>query len=69
MNDERVTRVMNDLSSLIVSHAGMTATEQYRPRGDADASDEYTKEHKAFVTELRAIRQRFENLITGIIED
>lgn len=67
MSDERVTAVINNLSSLIIQHAHMVAQEQYAPSRTADASDEVIAEHKKWVDELRNIRQRFENLVTGII--
>jgi hypothetical protein len=68
MKDERTQAVIDLLSSLIMSHNGMLASEQYNPRQDADASDDYIAENKKFVTELRDIRQRFENLVTGVVE-
>ena len=68
MLDGRVTLVIDNLSSLILSHSRMTAQEQYAPSGDADLSDETIKEHKEWVKKLRQIRQDFENLVTGIIE-
>jgi hypothetical protein len=67
MSDERITAVIDNLSSLILSHAGMTAREQYSPSRGADSMDDYIKEHKKWVAELRDIRQRFENLVTGIL--
>ena len=66
MADERVQNVIDSLSSLIVSHARMTASEQYNPRAYADTSDELIRENQRWVAELRDIRQRFENLATGI---
>lgn len=66
--DERIIMVIDNLSSLILFHAGLTASEQYMPNQNADASDDTIKQHKEWVTELRAIRERFENLVTGIIE-
>lgn len=68
MRDERIAAVIDNLSSLILQHAGLTAREQYCPGADADGSDEAIKTHQAWVKELRDIRQRFENLVTGIIE-
>ncbi len=67
MKDPRIQIVIDNLSSLIVSHAGMTASEQYNPGRDPDASDDYIKASQAWVRELRAIRERFENLVTGMI--
>ena len=45
----------------------MTAAEQYSPGPMSDESDEYIAEHKKWVKELREIREKFENLVTGII--
>lgn len=67
MSDPRVTAVLNNLTDLIVSHAGMTAREQYSPSVDVDSSDESIKYHQNWVKELRDIRERFENLVTGIL--
>jgi hypothetical protein len=69
MTDERVKAVLDNLSSLIVSHAGMTAREQYAPNRTADDSDDYIQAHTEWVRELRDIRHRFENLITGLIDE
>lgn len=66
MRDERIVAVIDNLSSLIVHHAGLTAREQYSPGMDADASDERIEHHKRWVKELREIRERFENLVTGL---
>lgn len=68
MKDERIDAVINNLSSLILSHSRMTAVEQYCPGADVDRSEDVQAEHKEWVTELRRIRTEFENLVTGIIE-
>ncbi len=68
MKDERVTAVIENLSSLIVAHGGMLASEQYCPKIDADESDEFIKERQKWVRELRDIRRRFEDLVTGIVD-
>lgn len=65
--DKRIGEVIDNLSSLIRHHAGLTAAEQYAPRADADASDDYIKENERWVKELRDIRERFENLVTGML--
>jgi hypothetical protein len=49
-------------------HHRLLASEQHCPRPDADQSDEYIEENKRWVTELRDIRHRFENLVTGVVE-
>lgn len=66
MQDERIKAVIDNLSSLIVSHAGMTAREQYAPSRSSDASDEYIDEHKDWVRKLRHLREEFEDLVTGL---
>ncbi len=68
MNDERIQAVINNLSSLILQHSRLVASEQYCPSPNVDGSDEAIAEHKKWVGELREIRRRFENLVTGIIE-
>lgn len=67
MNDERIETILNGLTSLIVSHARLTAREQYAPGPSPDISDESIEESMRWVKELRDIRERFENLVTGII--
>lgn len=68
MNDrERVQAIVDLLSSLIIRHSGMLASEQHNPRPDADASDEYMKENARWIKELRDIRERLENLVTGVV--
>lgn len=68
MSDPRITAVIDNLSSLIVYHARMTASEQYAPSRTSDDSDDSIKENKEWVKELRDIRRRFENLVTGVLE-
>ena len=67
MKDPRIEAVIDNLSSLICYHAGLTAREQYSPGVDADRSDDLITAHEEWVQELRDIRERFENLVTGII--
>jgi hypothetical protein len=67
MTDERITAVIDNLSSLILSNARLVASEQYSPGPSPDDSDEKIRERSKWVTELRAIRERFENLITGML--
>ena len=68
MKDERAQTVIDLLSNMILSHAGMLASEQYSPSRTVDESEEYMTENKMWVKELRDIRQRFENLVTGVVE-
>lgn len=67
MSDPRIMVVIETLSSLIVHHAGLTASEQYCSSRTPDSSDEFIEAHKKWVEELRDIRQRFENLVTGLL--
>lgn len=69
MSDSRIEQVVDLLSSLILTHAGMTAREQYCPGRDPDGSDELIRARTEWVRELRDIRQRVENLVTGILID
>lgn len=68
MADERILAVLNNLTSLIVSHSRMLASEQYAPTRTADESDDYMKENEKWIKELRDIRERFENLVTGVVK-
>ena len=65
-NDARVTAILDNLSSLIVSHGGMLAAEYYAPSKTDDDSDEYIRAREEWIRELRAIRERFENLVAGV---
>jgi hypothetical protein len=66
--DPRVTAVIDNLSSLIVSNSRLLASEQYNPRLAADESDDYMKERMQWIADLRDIRERFENLVTGVVK-
>jgi hypothetical protein len=67
VRDERIEAVINNLSSLIYYHSTLTAHEQYSPGQNPDSSDELIEEHKKWIKELREIREKFENLVTGLI--
>jgi len=67
MVDQRIEAVVNNLSSLILDHAKLMASEQHAPSRTSDSSDEYIAEHKKWVKELREIRARFEDLVTGVV--
>ncbi len=64
---ERAQLAIDVLSSLIISNARMLASEQYNPGTDVDTSDDFAKERKLWVDELRSIRERLENLVTGVV--
>jgi hypothetical protein len=66
-NDERINSVLDGLTSLIVHHSRMLAREQYAPMQSPDGSDELIEDSKKWIAELRSIRERFENLVTGVI--
>jgi hypothetical protein len=65
---EAISQVLDGLQWLIIHHANSTAREQYLPRESPDASDDYIKENKEWVQNLRKIRLEFEDLVTGLIE-
>lgn len=65
---EAISQVLDGIQWLIVHHANATAREQYAPRESPDASDDYIKENKEWVENLRKIRNEFEDLVTGLIE-
>jgi hypothetical protein len=66
--EEAINNILNGLQWLIIHHANATAREQYMPRESPDASDDYIKENKEWVGNLRRIRGEFEDLVTGLIE-
>lgn len=65
---EAIAQVLDGVQWLIIHSANSMAREQYMPRESPDASDDYIKEHKEWVENLRKIRSDFEDLVTGIIE-
>lgn len=64
---ERAALAIDLLSSLILSNAGMLAREQHAPGPTPDRSDDLMAEHAHWVKELRDIRERLENLVTGCV--
>ncbi len=65
-NREKAQQAIDIISGLIVNSAGLLSQEQHQPRSNPDSSDEYMAEHTRYVKELRDIRERLENLITGV---
>jgi hypothetical protein len=65
--EQAVNQVLDGLQWLIVSHSHSAAREQYTPRESPDASDDYIKEHKEWVENLRKIRGEFEDLVTRLL--
>lgn len=65
--EETITDIISGLTYLIVNHASHAAREQYAPSLNSDESDEHIKEHKEWVKKLRAIREDFENTVTGLL--
>jgi len=59
--------IINGLSYLILNHLNRAALEQYHPCGDADTMDHRIADGKARAEKLRAIRQDFEDVITGVL--
>ena len=64
---EAIENVVSGLSFLILNHSTCVAREQYTPDMDPDKSDNVIKENKEFVSELRKLRDRFEDLVTGVL--
>ncbi|HEX6826592.1 MAG TPA: hypothetical protein VF077_09790 [Nitrospiraceae bacterium] len=62
-----INNVLEGLQWLIIHHSKAAASEQYRPQESADASDDWIKEHKEWVSKLRTIRTDFETLVTGLL--
>lgn len=65
--ENRLQIILNEISALIIEHSGSLASEQYNPRHDPDSSDDYILKQKKWIKELRDIRERIENVVTGII--
>lgn len=63
----KIESIIDNLSWLILRHSRLTASEQYSLNHSPDNSDDYIKENKEMVGELRRIRQEFENLVTGLL--
>ena len=63
---ERILAVLGHMDVFIIRASLMVASEQYAPGPSPDESDEKIKK-KEFVRGMREIRERFENLMTGII--
>lgn len=66
-NAGAMEQVLEGLQTLILQSAKTAAGEQYSPQRDADVSDSIIGVRKAQMKELREIRERFENLMTGVI--
>ena len=62
---EEAKRAVDILSGLILSNGRMLGAEQHNPRADVDASEEFMMDRTRIIKELRDIRERLENLITG----
>jgi hypothetical protein len=65
--DERIQKAVDLLSSLILTHSRMLASEQHNALPNQDSSDEYMTERARWIKELRAIRERLETLVTGVV--
>lgn len=64
---EAIESVIEGICYLIYSEANSVASEQTSPSLSADSSDSRIQDGKKTVERLRAIREEFENLMTGII--
>lgn len=58
---------VDNLSQLIRQHLIDAAYQQYTPDHDADKSDSIIADAQKKATELRRLREEFENITTGII--
>ena len=67
--EDYVAQVLDGLQWLIIHHSHSAAREQYIPRESPDASDDYIKDHKEWVENLRKIRLEFEDIVTGLLKD
>jgi hypothetical protein len=65
---EKAQAAIDILSWLILSNGHALGAEQHNPRADADASDEYMRDRARTMKELRDIRERLENLYTGVVQ-
>lgn len=64
---EAIESVLAGLQALIVSNLKGVAQEQYFPCSNPDDMDDRIAQGKQRATQLRAIRNDFENLITGVL--
>ncbi len=67
INRQKAQAAVDIISDLILSNGRELGSEQHNPRADADASDEYIANREQVVKNLREIRERLENLITGAV--
>lgn len=65
--EEAVRSILSGLQYLIQNHATCAASEQYAPVYQGDISDDTIREHKEWVKELRSLREKFEDLVTGLL--
>lgn len=63
-----VEEIIGGLSYLIMHNRAMLGHEQYHPSMNPDESDDAMERYQKHVKELRAIRERFETLMTGGLE-
>lgn len=64
---DEAKRAVDILSGLILANGIGLGSEQHNPRADVDASDQYMADRARVMKELRDIRERLENLITGAV--
>lgn len=65
MRTENQRQIIECLGEEIFTQSFQCASEQYAPRREADAMDEYIQQRQANVKELRRIREVLEDLFTG----
>lgn len=59
--------ILTSITKEIGNQARTCAAEQYAPSHEADQMDDIIKTRKENVASLRQIRERLENIFTGII--
>lgn len=64
---ENVDKVLAGLGELIMDSLKGVASEQYWPSANPDDMDQRIKDGKARASQLRAIREQFENIMTGVL--
>ena len=66
-NEELAGDVVDGISRLINLALVSLASEQRYPGGDVDASGDKMRDARDAVKRLRALREEFENIVTGVV--
>lgn len=59
--------IVAGLSEMIRTQSEALAAEQHAPSRHVDDSDDFMKRVKNEIAKLRAMREEFENLVTGVV--